>query len=175
MQQQQEEQLPMMLQSPPTQPVYDGRDERNGAGILPLLAPFLSGENGRQVTERRFLWSVLLGVAVAAFIIVLIGGYVFNWKWTGFSNNTLWDWWQLLIWPVTVAFVGFLFNRQQSETSLARAHLPPWPIIARVRADNTASLRIAERAGLVRRPDLDTEHIVLALGSMPSADQLNPD
>ncbi len=119
MQQQQEEQLPMMLQSPPTQQVYDGRDERNGAGILSLFAPFPSGESERQVTKRRFLWRVLPGVAVAAFIIVLIGGYVFNWKWTGFSNNTLWDWWQLLIWPVTVAVVGFLFNRQQSETSLA--------------------------------------------------------
>jgi len=37
-------------------------------------------------------------------------------------------------------------------------------VIARTRPTNIASIRTAERAGLVRRPDLDTEHIVFALG-----------
>jgi Pentapeptide repeats (8 copies) len=118
MQQQQEEQLPMMLKSPPTPHTYNGKDERNDASILSLFASLPLGESGQGITERRFLRRVLLGVALAAFLTVLIGGYAFNWKWTGFSNNTLWDWWELLIWPVTVAVVGFLFNRKQSEISL---------------------------------------------------------
>ncbi len=41
------------------------------------------------MTERRLLWRVLLGVVLAALITVIIGGYVFNWKWTGFSLQFL--------------------------------------------------------------------------------------
>ena len=118
MQQQQEEQLPMMWKSTPTPSAYDGRDERNRAGLLPLFAPLPSEESRRWITERRFLWRALLGVVLAALITILIGGYVFNWQWTGFSGKDLWDWWQLLIWPVTVAIVGFVFNMKQTETSL---------------------------------------------------------
>jgi len=48
---------------------------------------------------------------------------------------------------------------------LARAHLPQWPVIARVRPANVPSQRVAERVGLLRRPDLDdAEHAALALG-----------
>jgi hypothetical protein len=118
MQQQQEEQLPIMWKSPPPPQAYDGRDERDQVRLLPLLAPLSSGESWRRITERRFLWRALLGVVLAVLITVLIGGYVFNWQWTGFSGKDLWDWWQLLIWPVTVAVVGFVFNMKQTETSL---------------------------------------------------------
>lgn len=38
----------------------------------------------------------------------------------------------------------------------ATAHLPDRPLIARVRPDNTASLKVAARAGLRRAPELDT-------------------
>ena len=49
--------------------------------------------------------------------------------------------------------------------TLARAHLPRWPVIARVRPANIPSMRVAERAGLLRRPDLDdAEHATLTLG-----------
>src|SRR5207244_2171213 len=34
---------------------------------------------------------------------------------------------------------------------------PAWPVVARVRPDNHASARVASRAGLKRRPDLDAE------------------
>lgn len=64
---------------------------------------------------------------------------------------------------------GYASEMARTAVSLAREHLPPWPVIARVRPGNTASIRTAERAGLVRRPGLDTEHIILALG-WPSGD-----
>src|SRR6266487_3825764 len=118
MQQQQEEQLPMMWKSSPTPNAYAGGDESNGARLVPLFAPLPAGESRRWRTERRFLWRVSLGIVLASLIIVLIGGYVFKWQWTGFSNRDLWDWWNLLIWPVTVAIVGFVFNIKQTETSL---------------------------------------------------------
>jgi [ribosomal protein S5]-alanine N-acetyltransferase len=68
---------------------------------------------------------------------------------------------------------GYATELARTAVSLAREHLPPWPVIARTRAENTASIRTAERARLVRRPDLDTEHIVLALGWTPNDDQSN--
>jgi Pentapeptide repeats (8 copies) len=118
MQQQQERQLTNVLKSPSTPHMYDAKDESDGARILSLFTPLPPVENRRRITERQFLRRALLGVVFAACITVLIGGYFFNWKWTGFSDNTLWNWWQLLIWPVTVAVVGFLFNMKQTETSL---------------------------------------------------------
>ncbi len=66
---------------------------------------------------------------------------------------------------------GYASEMARMAVGLVRAYLPPWPVIARTRAGNIASLRTAERAGLVRRPDLDTEHIVLALGWTPGDDQ----
>jgi ribosomal-protein-alanine N-acetyltransferase len=68
---------------------------------------------------------------------------------------------------------GYASEMARTAVNLTREHLPPWPVIARVRAGNTASLRTAERTGLVRRPDLDTEHLVFALGWTPIDDQLN--
>ena len=61
---------------------------------------------------------VLLVLALMAFVVAVVGGYAFNWNWTGVSGKDLWDWWQLLILPVGLAVGGFLFNMKQSETSL---------------------------------------------------------
>jgi ribosomal-protein-alanine N-acetyltransferase len=53
----------------------------------------------------------------------------------------------------------------RAAVSHAQAYLPHLPIIARTRPDNLASQRTAERAGLLRRPDLDTAaHLIFALG-----------
>jgi RimJ/RimL family protein N-acetyltransferase len=65
---------------------------------------------------------------------------------------------------------GYATELAQMTVTLAQTYLPAWPIIVRTRAKNMASIRTAERAGLVRRPDLDTEHIVFALGWEPLDD-----
>ena len=57
---------------------------------------------------------------------------------------------------------GYTTELASTAVTLAREHLPRWPIIVRMRADNASSIRVAERIGLLRRPDLDTE-IVFAL------------
>ncbi len=60
---------------------------------------------------------------------------------------------------------GYATEVAREAARLARAHLSALPIVARVRAENVASIRTAERSGLSRRPDLDTaEHLVYALG-----------
>jgi [ribosomal protein S5]-alanine N-acetyltransferase len=65
---------------------------------------------------------------------------------------------------------GYATELAQAAVALARKHLSQWPVIARTRTENIASIRTAERAGLLRRPDLDTEHIVFAHGWSPSDD-----
>jgi RimJ/RimL family protein N-acetyltransferase len=60
---------------------------------------------------------------------------------------------------------GYASEMARAAVGLARAHLPALPIVARVRAENLASIKTAERAGLERRPDLGAEeHLVFALG-----------
>jgi ribosomal-protein-alanine N-acetyltransferase len=62
---------------------------------------------------------------------------------------------------------GYATELARKAVALAQTHLSHLPIVARTRAGNIASIRTAERAGLLRRPDLDTEHLVLALGWIP--------
>src|SRR5947209_840745 len=61
--------------------------------------------------------TIVLGVGVLAFLVLVYGGYRLGWGWTGFSDNTLWEWFQLLILPVTLALGGMWFNMQQSHAS----------------------------------------------------------
>jgi RimJ/RimL family protein N-acetyltransferase len=68
---------------------------------------------------------------------------------------------------------GYATEVAQTAVALAQQYLPQLPIVARTRAGNIASIRTAERAGLLRRPDLDTEHLVYALG-WPPADTAPP-
>jgi RimJ/RimL family protein N-acetyltransferase len=60
---------------------------------------------------------------------------------------------------------GYGAELARTAVSLAQTHVPHLPIVARTRPDNQASQRTAERAGLLRRPELDTaEHFIFALG-----------
>ncbi|MFI5271529.1 MAG: GNAT family N-acetyltransferase [Ktedonobacterales bacterium] len=60
---------------------------------------------------------------------------------------------------------GYATELARAAVDVAQFHLPHVPVIARTRPDNVASARTAERAGLLRWPDLDTaEHLVFALG-----------
>jgi hypothetical protein len=62
-------------------------------------------EDDRRVARAVGHRGALLPFAGAlALAVVLYGGYVGGWSWTGFSDNdTLWDWLQLLLLPVAVA------------------------------------------------------------------------
>jgi len=50
---------------------------------------------------------------------------------------------------------GYATEAATSVVGWAAAHQPDRPVLARVRPDNTASHRVAVRAGLVRAPHLD--------------------
>jgi uncharacterized membrane protein len=59
--------------------------------------------------EIRRVWtgrhtSVAL-IAAAVFGLLVLGGYLGHWTWTGFTGNTLWDWLHLLLLPVLIPVV----------------------------------------------------------------------
>jgi RimJ/RimL family protein N-acetyltransferase len=96
--------------------------------------------------------------------------------WLGQWQDDGYGYWALIAPPDTEVFGfggvrrivwrhGYATELARTAISLAQAYLPHLPIIARTRLDSRASQRTAERAGLLRRPDLATgEHIVFALG-----------
>jgi len=71
-----------------------------------------------QTRERWVVgWRWVLGVVVAAFVVVIIGGYTLSWTWTGFPGNTFWDWLELLALPVVVTFLPLWF---ETHATMAR-------------------------------------------------------
>jgi uncharacterized protein YjbI with pentapeptide repeats len=74
--------------------------------------------------SRRALINIVMGLA---FLIIVICGYLFDWKWTGLDQSkvngeiqpakTLWDWLDLLIVPVVLAIGGYLFNSSQNRAT----------------------------------------------------------
>jgi RimJ/RimL family protein N-acetyltransferase len=104
-------------------------------------------------------WAVAVAPATA---IVGFGG-VRRFSWRGREALNLYYRLAPAVWDH-----GYATELAQAAVGLARAHLPHLPVIARTRPANLASIRVAERAGLARRPDLDTpEHLVFALGWPP--------
>ena len=69
--------------------------------------------------------TALIALLAVVIILVIFGGYKFNWDWTGFDrpSKTLWDWLQLLgvlAVPVVVGFGAAWFTTKQTQASEAR-------------------------------------------------------
>jgi hypothetical protein len=67
-------------------------------------------------TGKQILWAG--GVAALAFLIIVVCGYLFGWKWTGLPKRTAWDWLDLLIVPIVLAVGGYLFTRTENQRTL---------------------------------------------------------
>ena len=87
-------------------------------------------EKGKNAS-RALLSQHPLGFAAAvgglAILVSIIGGYLFEWSWTGVSGHNLWDWIELLIVPLGLALVALLFNswrsaREQQQEAARAAH-----------------------------------------------------
>jgi hypothetical protein len=63
----------------------------------------------RFLEMRRENWQVrhsaLTATLLGAFIVVVLGGYLDKWTWTGFTDNRLWDWMHLLLLPLLLPTV----------------------------------------------------------------------
>src|SRR5437899_11644457 len=71
----------------------------------------------------RITLSILFLFALT--VTILIGGYRYNWAWTGFTGDkeiykTLYDWMQLLFIPVVLAVAGFWFNHRERKAAELR-------------------------------------------------------
>lgn len=55
---------------------------------------------------------------------------------------------------------GYATEVAKEALRIAQFYQPDLPVVCRTRPTNTAAIKIAERIGLERRPDLDTEHVV---------------
>ena len=77
-----------------------------------LLIGNLYPEIWKVLLEERNLTLMAIGVSLTAIIVLLaIGGAAS--EWTGFRGKSVWDLLQLLIVPLALAVVGFLFTMQQ--------------------------------------------------------------
>src|SRR6266568_312496 len=70
--------------------------------------------------------TLLIPFLVALFLTIIIGGYRFNWSWTGLTGDketykTLYDWMQLLFIPLVLAVAGFWFNHRERKAAELRA------------------------------------------------------
>ena len=81
-----------------------------------------------QKIKQHPMRSTFVCIACVLGIVLLIGGYFFNWTWTGFGpyvspqtsgfqrGKTLYDWLQLAIIPAVLVVGGFLLNNTISRT-----------------------------------------------------------
>ncbi len=62
-------------------------------------------------------WTAALVVAALVLVVLAIGSYAFNWKWTGFRGNTLWNWLELLVLPAALAFAPLWVTAHEDRAS----------------------------------------------------------
>ncbi len=60
------------------------------------------------------------GGRVVAFAVVAVGGYWLGWAWTGFRDNTLWDWLELLVVPFVLPAVLAYLSTLPAEVDQPR-------------------------------------------------------
>ena len=89
-----------------------------------------------------------LTIAGIALGLLVIGGYAFDWAWTGFQGNTFWDWLHLLLVPFLLpAAVTWLSTRARAPRPVRR----PQP--ARSRSSHRLHLANARHSCIYGRAD----------------------
>ncbi|SRR5581483_5631913 len=57
---------------------------------------------------------------LAAFIVVVLGGYLGNWGWTGFRGNTLWNWLHLWLLPLLIPLLIIVWLKPMAMSGVVR-------------------------------------------------------
>lgn len=81
----------------------------------------------RRLSSGRY--ALLVTPFVLALVVVVVGGYLLHWRWTGYLNSeqahaprTLWDWLSLLLQPLVLAFVPIYFKLRGHSSAV-------WPVV----------------------------------------------
>jgi hypothetical protein len=77
--------------------------------LLPIAFGLVAGLAG---AKELGLWRHVIGfTCLGLFIALALAGYLIPWDWTGFVGNTVWDWLDLALLPLTLAILAaFHFN-----------------------------------------------------------------
>lgn len=92
-----------------------------------------TGDSTELAVPRRRLssgkYAVLVAPFVLALVVVVVGGYLLHWHWTGYLSpeqghtpRTLWDWLSLLLQPLVLAFVPVYFKLRGRGSAV-------WPVV----------------------------------------------
>lgn len=87
-----------------------------------LLLPVVVGVIPMWIRYREHIGKarrISHGVAFAAWIVLVIAGYVIPLAWTGFRGQTLWNWLSLFLLPVAVAGVATIASMKVSASAIA--------------------------------------------------------
>ena len=78
-----------------------------------LLLPIAFGLVALLVRAKELgAWRGVIGLTcLGLFIALVVAGYAIPWDWTGFEGNTVWDWLELTLLPLTLSILaGFNFD-----------------------------------------------------------------
>jgi hypothetical protein len=84
--------------------------------VLPLTLALLPVWLQSRDRHRR-RWVVAESLAGAVLGMLVMGGYLLGWRWTGFTGNTLWDWLGLFLVPFVLPVVFHLLAQEDRRTS----------------------------------------------------------
>ena len=100
-----------------TEPHPTSTDTPAAGTAEPAATGSSPGSTAAPGPRPRRLAKLLLGlgaIVVAAFAVVLWGGYTQGWTWTGVEDTqTLWDWLQLLLVPIAFATLPIWLRRHE--------------------------------------------------------------
>jgi uncharacterized protein YjbI with pentapeptide repeats len=129
-------------------------------------------------TRRQLLWAG--AISALAFLIIVICGYLFGWKWTGlvkdadFHSRTFWDWLQLLIVPAVLAAGGVWFNLQQREREQQIANDRAQDEALQAYLDQMSQLLTDEKRPLRRTQQGDNLNVIARARTLTVLQKLGP-
>ena len=86
-----------------------------------LLVPLWLRAGSRRTRD----WLVLGTAAAVTFVVLVLGGYLLHWTWTGFQGNTLWKWLGLFLMPFLLPLVLlFLLHEERHQAATPEAATP---------------------------------------------------
>jgi putative effector of murein hydrolase LrgA (UPF0299 family) len=90
-------------------------------GVIPLWIKY------RQHIDR--IRRISHGAALAVWIALVVVGYVIPLAWTGFTDQTLWNWLSLLLVPVVVAVTATVASMKMPLPALVRSLRPRYQLL----------------------------------------------
>jgi len=68
-------------------------------------------------------WRIAAAALALAALVLIVGGYAFDWHFTGFPGKTLWDWLDLLVLPFALSLLPISLESSWSRFRPARLAL----------------------------------------------------